>query len=337
MTFDPSQLDKVVAAITSQYGDGAVHVGGNAKPVKRIPTGSLELDYATTGGIPFGRFSRFWGSPSSGKTLVSWHTIANAQKMGLTCVYYNAEKQYDEVHAARLGVDVKKLIIVEGTIIEEIGTKMESLLGVANLHVVDSCTSCVALEELEAKVEEWRPGLSARVWGKVLRRVLERFDPDHNAGILVDQARSVIGYGGGEQAPGGKAMEHASSLTLHFRKGKWLYRTDDGFLTDADVKKKTISENKEQDGQEYVVRVEKSRVGRPGRVARFFYDVDTRQFDLTKEYLQAGLFFGVIQAKGAYYTMPDGTRLHGKSAVRSGLTDAIKKTIREEVMRQAVK
>lgn len=340
MSFDPEQLSKVIAAIEGQYGGGTIRHGGNARPIPRISTGSLELDYATNGGIPLGRFSRFWGSPSTGKTLVCWNTIANAQRMGYSCAYYNAEKQYDENHAARLGVDVKKLIVVEGTVIEEIGTKMEALLGAVNLHVIDSCSTCVAIEELEAKIEEWRPGLNARVWGKVLRRLLERFDPEHNAGILVDQARMSIGaYMGGEHAPGGKAMEHASSLTLEFRKGAWLFRSPEGLLAPAKsggpAGTDTMNGAKEPDGQEYVVRVAKSRVGRPNRTARFYYDLDQRQFDLTGEYVRAGRYFGLIDQRGAYYTLPDGRRFQGEAKLRAGMDDEVKKVIRDTTMMRA--
>lgn len=343
MSFDPAQLEKVLGLIETQYGSGSVYHGGKTKPIPRISTGSLELDYATTGGVPFGRFSRFWGAPSSGKTMIAWMTAANAQKMGYTVAYYNAEKQYDERHAARLGVDVKKLVVVEGSEIETIATKMEALLGVVNLHIVDSCSSCISVDELNAKVEDWLPGISARAWGKVLRRLLERFDPLNNAGILIDQVRASIGaYGGGDHPPGGRALEHASSMTLEFRKGAWLYRNDEGLLAAEDKsgsKKTTMSGNKEADGQEYVIRVGKSRVGRPGRVARPFYDYDKPGFDITKEYARAGRHFGLIQNSGAWFTLSDGTRAQGEARMRAALADNPKvlEEIRVRTLKEAAK
>lgn len=337
MSFDPAGLQKMLQVIEAQYGSGSIHVGGNARPIPRISTGSLELDYAMAGGLPFGRFSRFWGAPSSGKSLVSWNIVRSAQAMGLSCAYYNAEKQYDEHYVKKLGVDVKKLIVVEGSIIEEIATKMETLLGAVNLHVIDSCSSCVSVEELNSDVDEWRPGLNARVWGKVFRRLLERFDPEHNAGLLIDQARATIGPGA-EHPPGGKALEHASSMTVDFRKGAWLYRNAEGTLTPEDkAKNETLSTNKEPDGMEYVMRVSKSRVGRPGRSARAYYDIDKPGFDHTYEYARAGRFFGIIKQAGAWFTLPSGVRCQGEAKLRAALRDdpAMMQEILDHAMREA--
>jgi recombination protein RecA len=123
-----NKIDRLMKQISSQYGDDRVNRGDEEPPVGRIPTGSLELDYATGGGVPIGRWSRFYGGPSSGKSVKCWNVIANAQKMGMTCAYYNAEKQFTEDFAKQHGVDTHNLMILQGTVIEDIGEILEGLM-----------------------------------------------------------------------------------------------------------------------------------------------------------------------------------------------------------------
>ena len=117
--------------------------------------------------------------------MTCWRIIQEAQAQGMTCAYYNIEKQYDRSLVERIGIDSKSLMIVEGTTIEETSAKMEALLGSVDLHVVDSCSNAVSIDELNADVADWQMGLAARVWGKVLRRINERISTN-NTVILVD-------------------------------------------------------------------------------------------------------------------------------------------------------
>jgi RecA/RadA recombinase len=135
----PEDYDAVVAQINRRY-EGDLKKGNEYEDPLRISTGSIELDAALTGGIPVGRWTRFYGGYHSTKTLTSLNVIREAQNMGMLCAYYNVEKQYDKRFARdKMGVNVDELTVVEGTTIEEIGEKMESLLGVIHLHVIDSC------------------------------------------------------------------------------------------------------------------------------------------------------------------------------------------------------
>src|SRR4051812_12491585 len=164
-----------------------------------IPTGSLELDAAMGGrGVPQGRVTRFYGGYSSTKTLRAYQVIAQAQAAGLTASYFNVEKQYVPEFAEARGVATSELTLVEGATIEEIGDKLESLLGVVHLHVIDSCTAAVSEDELNADIRDWRPGLNARAWGKVFRRINERFDHYKNTIILIDQVRTNFKTGSEE-------------------------------------------------------------------------------------------------------------------------------------------
>jgi len=309
-------LEDVIAAIEKRYGEGSIHQGDKEVAVERIPTGSLALDYATTGGIPIGRFSRFYGGYSSAKSLTCWQVIKQAQKMGMTCAYYNIEKQYDKSFVSKIGIDTKNLVVVQGTTIEETGTKVEALLGPVDLHVIDSCSSAVSIDELNASIEDWQRGLSARVWGKVLRTINERFDHRRNVVIMVDQIRDSMQYGGGHVVPGGKSLDHVSSMSLLFKKGGWMFYDKNGYLSTDTTASKTVSGSAEADGMEILIRVDKSRVGRPLRTARMYLDLNKMCFDVDAERTQMAKHFNLIEQSGAWFTLPSGEKVHGLKGVR---------------------
>lgn len=326
-------LDKILDAIRKKIGPNSVHKGSDSSAIERISTGSLALDYATTGGIPIGRFSRLYGGFSSTKSLNCWNIISKAQKKGMSCVYYNVEKQFDKNFVSRLDVDVDKLLIIEGSVIEEIGAAMEALIGEVDLHVIDSCSSAISIDELNASVEDWHRALSARVWGKVLRRVHERFDHNRNTVILVDQIRDSMAYGGGFTVPGGKAMEHVNSMALLFRRGKWLYYDKNGVLSTDSTSSDTVSGQAEADGIEVIVKCEKSRVGRQYRTARMYLDLNKMEFDLDTERMMMAVFFGLIKQSGAWFVLPNGEKVQGKYAVRNAISESqeLRNTIDEIV------
>lgn len=320
---DTVGLDAALKAITQKYGTKSVQSGSEFAPVPRIPTGSLEFDYITGGGIPIGRYSRLYGAPSSSKSLNCWKIIKHAQALGMKCVYYNIEKQFDPVFTMKHGVNVDDLIVINGTVIEEIATKMEALMGVAHVHVLDSCSQGVSTDELAAKPEDWRPGIGPRAWGKVWRRVGEVFDDAENTIILVDQVR-LKWETKTEEPPGGKQMEHISSMTVRFDRGQWLFYDAHGYLVPKDKLGKakveaSLSGQLEPAGVEIKARVQKSRVCRPFRTARFALDLNTMQFDPTYEWAKAAKHYGMVEQEGAWYTLPSGVRANGNSQLRKAL------------------
>ncbi len=333
MPVDPASAEKVLAAIEKDYGD-TIHAGDEFPEIPRIPTGSLALDFATQGGIPIGRVSRFYGGYHGGKSLFVWFAIKKAQEMGMDCCYYNVEKQYDAKYVKALGVDTKKLKIVDGTEMEEIGAKLEALIGVYHFHAIDSLTSAVSREELAAKIEDWGRALNARVWAKVFRRVNDRFDSEENTIILVDQIRANMAYGGGDTVPGGKFLEHMSSMSIKFSKGKWCYHNDKGILEPDGGSDKTLSESKEADGYEIQARIEKSRVGRPFRAARMRYDFAKQSLDATYELSRAARHFEIVERAGAWYSLPSGERVQGDMNLRAAI-EADEK-LREQIVQQTM-
>jgi len=314
-------LERTLREIGKRY-PGSIGADYDRNP-PRISTGSYELDRATGGGVPIGRFSRFWGGYSSGKSLTCWNVVRNAQEMGLgPVVYYNIEKQYHPKFVESLGVKTgpKDLIVVEGTIVEEVGAKLEALLGGVRVHILDSLGSAISIDELSTPLEN-NPAmaLKARAWGRALQKALERMAPE-NAIIMVDQARDVIGYGGGEHPPNGRFVEHTSSLTVHFRRGKWLFRDKDGFLDDEGKNTETLSGQTEAHGVAIQAKVTKTRVCQPHRTATMYLDYGTMQFDQISELTKAATFFKCLdETSPGRFVTADGRKLHGKKQVREFL------------------
>lgn len=342
MAVDSAGLQKTIDAIKATYGSDAVQNGTDFPPVPRISTGSLELDYATGGGIPIGRFSRFYGPYSSTKSLTCWNVVRNAQEMGMTVAYYNIEKQYDPVFTAGRGVDIENnFIIINGTIIEEIATKMEALMGSVHLHILDSCSAGVSTDELAAKPSDWRPGIGPRAWGKVWRRVGEVFDDRENTVILVDQIRKNWDTKA-DEPPGGKQMEHISSMTVHFKRGKHLYYDKDRVLDDTYPKKSaepTLSGGIEADGIEINAQVRKSRVCRPFRTARMQLDLNSMEFDRLHELEKASRYFGVVETSGSWYKLPNQKKpIHGRPALRQAIAadESLQEVIREAALKASL-
>lgn len=334
---DPSLLEADLKVIRAHRGADAIHRGDEQPPIDRIALESPSLMRVTGGGIPLGRITRFWGSPSAGKSHCAWEVIRCAQRAALGVAYWNVEKQYDEIHCREhLGIDTKKLFIGQTTVIEDIAREMDLLLRSIAVHVVDSTSFATSADELAGDPGDWHRGLDARVWKKAMRRINNRLDKDENAVVLLDHAGRDMKTQS-EYAKGGEALEYASSMSLHFRKGAWLYYHPDGMLEKAEKIKDDVglspSGQKEADGFEITVRCNKSRVCRPFRVAKMRLDLHTFQFDTTFELFDAATFFdedglpahrskktAIIQRTGeksSWFTLPDGKKVQGERAIRS--------------------
>lgn len=321
MPVDPSQLSRTLDTIKSQYKD-AVRSPLKDPTIGRIPTGDPMLDWAIGGGIPLGRWSHFYGGYGSAKSLTAWNVIRNAQQMGKVCVYYNAEKQFDKEWAIKWGVNVKDLIVIDGTVIEELGEQMEALVQAAHVHVVDSVPATVSQDELAANVGDWQPGISARAWGKVLRRVQERFDDKENAIILINHVSQPFGRGG-EEPKGAKFIEYMSSLSLHFRRSSWLFHDKNGVLVDAGSGDATMTGDKEPDGIEFQVRAAKTRVSKPNRTARMRLDYVDGSFDPLWALSRAAIHFKLLDKKGSWYSLKADETIKGQgdNGIRKMLLD----------------
>lgn len=319
MPVDQRTLEKALQNIRKTYDESTVRTGAGYVNPKRISTGSLELDLVIGGGVPQGRMSHFYGSKNSAKSLTALSVIGNAQKIGLNCALYNVEKQYSAEWGALHGINNEELLLVEGTVIEDLGTVMEELLPAVNVHVIDSLPAAISLDELASEAGEWRPGISARAWGKILRRVQQRFDERENTIIFINHVGAVFGkYQGSDEPKGAKFVEYLSSLSLEFRRTSWLFRDKKGNLREEGASEASLSGAMTPAGIEYKAKVAKSRVCKPFRTAAMRLDFDSGQIDDLWSISKAAIFYGLVdkQEKGGWMTLPDGSKLNGEPQLR---------------------
>lgn|SRR5574338_198191 len=317
MPVKSEDLDKVLAIIKDKYGDDTVRRGDEEEELIRIPTGIIQLDSLIGGGFPMGRWVHLYGDFGSGKTLTAMHLIREAQQRGLSCIYYNLEKQYSKPWAESIGVDTSRLEVIEGSEIEKTGEKLDALLGVANIHIIDSVGAGAPMDELAARLDEWSMGLASRTWGKVIRRANTRLDRDDNMIVLINQERAVFGKSGGGKPTGGSQIEYASSLTLQFSKSNYLFRDKYGNLSPDGQKIDKETGRITPDGIDFVVSIKKSRVCDPYGSARLRLEFGTGgHFDEVWALGRLAIINGLIERSGSWYTLPGGERVQGESKVK---------------------
>lgn len=322
MSVNHESLNKVIEQIKKNYGVESIRYADSTPKVERIPTGILQLDSVGGGGFPLGRWSHVYGGYSSGKTLVALHLIRNAQERGYTCAFYDLENQFDKDWAESVGVDISKLIVLDGSIIEDVGAKLETLLGSVNVHVIDSIGMGVSQDELATETDEWRPGIQARAWGKIIRRANNYFSKDDNMVIMINQVREAFGKMGGENPTGGRLIEHMSSYSWHFKRSSWLYKDNKGNLSAEGKKTDSMTGDIKPAGIELQARLSKSRVGDPLDTARFRLEFGSGgQFDNVWGLVRSAIFFGIVERNGAWYSLPDGTNVQGENGLRIAIEE----------------
>ncbi len=348
---DPEMLDRDIKAIRARHGNESVHFASEQIPVERIPLPLPQLMRITSGGIPIGRIMRIYGEQSTSKSMLVWYILAAAQQYrskrfpkGLKCCLWNTEATFDSVFVKGFGVNLDELLVMEHKIIEDIAGSMEGLLGSVHLHVVDSASFATALEEIVGPKGSKRPeyevqvGAHARAWKRAINRIHARMDKDFNVVIFVDHTGRDI-QTQAEKPLSGKRMEFRSDLSLHLRRGAWLYYNKHGLL---DTKDKIAEETgrspegqKQADGAEVKILVAKSRVCRPLRRATMRLDLNTMRFDQAWELAEASLTYDnegneahrsgqptIVVQSGAWYRplgYPDS--LHGMDKLRLAIAD----------------
>lgn len=317
MPVSQKNLAKALDAIRKEYGNEIIRMGDEDEELIRVPTGLIQLDKLVGGGYPLGRWVHAYGGFGSGKSLTSFHLIKQAQAMGLTCAYYDVEKQYNKGWVESIGVDTKNLLIVEGNEIEKLGEQMDVLLPAINIHVVDSVGQGVSVDQQAARLDESRPASASRAWGKVIPRLQSRFDRKENMIVLLNHTREVFGKPGQERPTGGSQLEYISSLSLHFSKSSWLFRDKAGNLSENGRKTDANTGRITPDGIDLVVSVKKTRVSEPYGSARLRFEFGTGgKFDEFFVLSGFAIFSGLIEKAGSWYTLPDGERVQGESKVR---------------------
>ncbi|SEW12230.1 recombination protein RecA [Ruminococcaceae bacterium KH2T8] len=222
-------LEAAMAQIEKQFGKGSVMRMGDQEVVdiETIPTGSLTLDIALgVGGLPRGRIIEIYGPESSGKTTVALHCVAEAQKMGGTCAFIDAEHALDAVYASKIGVDVDNLLLAQPDTGEQALEITETLVrsGGIDVIVIDSVAALVPRAEIEGEMGDSHVGLQARLMSQALRKLTGIIAKSGTVCIFINQLREKVGvmFGNPETTTGGRALKFYSSVRLDVRKTETL-------------------------------------------------------------------------------------------------------------------
>ena len=219
-------LDAALSQIERNFGKGSIMKLGqadNALDVEAVSTGSLGLDIALgIGGLPEGRIVEIYGPESSGKTTLSLHVVAEAQKNGGTCAFIDAEHALDPTYAKKLGVNVEDLLISQPDAGEQALEIADTLVrsGAINVLVIDSVAALVPRAELEGEMGDHHVGLQARLMSQALRKLTSSVAKSNTMIIFINQIRMKIGvmFGSPETTTGGNALKFYSSVRLDIRR-----------------------------------------------------------------------------------------------------------------------
>ena len=237
-------LEVALHQIEKQFGKGAVMRLGEAAERMSfdvIPTGCLSLDIALgIGGIPRGRIVEVFGPESSGKTTVALHMVAEAQKLGGTAAFIDAEHALDPIYANNLGVDTDNLLISQPDTGEQALDIAEALVrsGAVDIVVIDSVAALVPRAEIEGDMGDSHVGLQARLMSQALRKLAGVISKSRTTAIFINQLREKVGvmFGNPEVTTGGRALKFYASIRLDVRKLEWLKRGNDVFGTRTRVR-----------------------------------------------------------------------------------------------------
>jgi recombination protein RecA len=315
-------LNLAIAQIEKSYGRGAIMKLGADAPkvrVEAIPTGAINLDAAIgVGGIPRGRVTEIYGPESSGKTTLCLHVVANAQKAGGTAAFIDAEHALDTEYAAKLGVDVEKLLVSQPDTGEQALEICEILVrsGAVDVIVVDSVAALVPKAEIEGEMGDSHVGLQARLMSQALRKLTGAIARSKCSVIFINQLREKIGvmFGNPETTTGGKALKFYASLRLDIRRIG------------------PVKEKEDVIGSHVRVKVVKNKVAPPFKQAEF--DIMYAEgISHTSLLVDIGAESGIIEKSGAWYSY-NGQRIgQGRENAKLFLKDnpAVQAEVEEKV------
>jgi recombination protein RecA len=302
-------LEAALSQIDKQFGKGSAMKFGD-KPIVDIdviPSGSLALDIALgVGGYPRGRIVEIYGPESSGKTTLTLHAIAEAQKAGLSCAFIDAEHAFDPAYAKNLGINLDDMIISQPdngeAALEIADTLVRS--GAVDLIVVDSVAALVPQVELEGGMADNQMGLQARLMSKALRKLTSTVSKSHSTVIFINQIRMKIGvmFGSPETTTGGNALKFYASVRLDIRRGT------------------AIKDQEEVLGNETKVKVVKNKVAPPFRTADFEI-IYGEGISRTGEVLDLSVKYDIIEKSGSWFAYSGEKIGQGKENVKKFLKD----------------
>lgn len=279
-------IDAIVDEIKGKFGEGMMMKLGDVKrfDVEAIPTGSLSLDIALgIGGMPRGRIVEVYGPESSGKTTLTLHTIANAQRAGGVAAFIDAEHALDPEYAKRIGVNINNLLISQPDSGEQALDIVETLVrsNAVDVIVVDSVAALVPRAEIEGEMGDQHVGRQARLMSQALRKLTAIIARSNVIVIFINQLRMKIGvmFGNPETTTGGNALKFYSSVRIEVRKS-------------AQVKK-----GEDVVGNQVNVKIAKNKVAPPFKTTSFFI-MYNEGISWADDVLDTGLKYEVIKKQG---------------------------------------
>ena len=299
-------LDK----LEKTYGKGTVMKlsDNTVQDIPAISTGSLGLDMALgVGGIPRGRVIEIYGPESSGKTTLSMHCIAEAQKAGGLAAFIDAEHAFDKLYAEKLGIDIENLLISQPDNGEQALEIAEHLIrsGAIDIIVIDSVAALVPKGELEGEMGDSKMGLQARLMSQALRKLTGAINKSGCACIFINQLREKIGvmFGNPETTTGGNALKFYASVRLDIRRIGQIKESADNIL-----------------GNRTKVKVVKNKVAPPFKVVEF--DIMYGEgISKVGEIIDIGVEFDIVKKAGSWFSYEGNKLGQGRDAVKSLLLD----------------
>lgn len=303
-------LDMALGQIDRHFGKGTVMKLGDSLAevtVDAIPTGSLVLDMALgVGGVPRGRVTEIYGAESSGKSTLSYHIMAEAQKLSGTAAYIDAEHALDPAYAARCGVNLDELLLSQPDSAEQALEICEYLVrsNAIDIVVIDSVAALVPKAEIDGDMGDTHVGLQARLMSQALRKLTGAINRSDCAVIFINQIREKVGviWGSPETTPGGRALKFYSSVRLDLRRSE------------------SIKQSGEFVGNRVRARVVKNKVAPPFKTAEF--DIMFNQgISREAELVELGVEKGFIKKSGSFYSFGDIRLGQGRENVKQFLRE----------------
>ncbi len=284
-------LGTAISQIEKSYGKGAIMKMGDSTrfTVESIPTGSISLDAALgVGGLPRGRIIEIYGPEAGGKTTVSLHVVASAQRKGGVAAFIDAEHALDPVYAKKIGVDINNLLISQPDFGEQALEICETLVrsGAVDVIVVDSVAALVPKAEVDGEMSDMQVGLQARLMSKALRKLTSVISKSKTIVIFINQLREKVGimFGNPEVTPGGRALKFYSSVRLDVRQAEKIKEAD-----------KIV-------GSKVRVKVVKNKVAPPFKEA-YFVLIHGKGIDKEADLLEIAVNLNIVQNSGATYSI----------------------------------
>lgn len=319
-------LNLAIEKLEKTYGQGTIMKLSDENIVKipSIPTGSLSLDIALgIGGLPKGRVVEIYGPESSGKTTLSMHCIAEAQKKGGVAAFIDAEHAFDKSYAEKLGIDTENLLISQPDNGEQALEITEHLIrsNALDIIVIDSVAALVPKGEIEGEMGDSVMGLQARLMSQALRKLTGAIHKSGCVCIFINQLRQKIGvmFGNPETTTGGNALKFYSSVRLDIRRIGQIKDSPDSIM-----------------GNRTKVKVVKNKVAPPFKVVEFDI-MYGKGISKSGEILDLGVELEIIQKSGSWFSYNNEKLGQGRDSVKLILEDnpelmkELEKTIREKL------